>query len=132
MDYPFKNYWFWVVLVLVVGVSFFYISFNLPASDSGDSARLTIKFDANDTRIFEGPVVKDMTALQALLSASRGGGFDVRYSLDKDGVVNLASIGSSFNGAKSWHFYLNGELMMAGELDKTIIKKGDLIEVRYE
>lgn len=132
VDYPFKNYWFWVVVVLVVGISFFYITFNLPVSNSGDSARLTIKFDANDTRAFEGPVTKDMTALQALLSASRGGGFDVRYSLDKNGGVNLASIGKSSNGAKSWHFYLNGELLKAGELDKVIIKKGDLIEARYE
>lgn len=132
MDYPFKNYWFWVVAVLIVGVSFFYITFNLPFSSSGDSARLTIKFDANNARTFEGPVVKDMTALQALLSASRGGGFDVRYSLGKDGSVNLASIGKSFNGAKSWHFYLNGESIKAGELDKVIIKKGDLIEARYE
>ncbi len=132
MDYPFKNYWFWVVAVLVVGISFFYITFDLPASNGGDSARLVIKFDANGARTFEGPVVKDMTVLQALLSASRGGGFDIRYSLDKDGGVNLASIGNSFNGAKSWHFYLNGELINAGELDKVIIEKGDLIEARYE
>ena len=132
MDYPFKNYWFWVVVVLGVGVSFFYITFNLPVSNSGDSARLVIKFNANDTRTFEGSVVKDMTALQALLSASRGGGFDVRYSLDKDGSVNLASIGKSFNGAKNWHFYLNGGLIKAGELDKVKIKKGDLIEAKYE
>ena len=142
MDYPFRNYWFWVVLVLVIGIFFFYITFNLPASpklqrgepvsNSGDSARLVVKFGENDTRTFEGLVVKDMTVLQALLSASRGGGFDVRYYLDKDGSVNLASIGSSFNGAKSWHFYLNSELITAGELDKVRINKGDLIEARYE
>ena len=132
MDYPFKNYWFWVVLILVVGISFFYIAFNLPVSDSGDSARLIINFDTNNGRTFEGPIIKNMTALQALLAASRGNDFDVRYSLDKDGNVNLASIGDSFNGAKSWHFYLNGELLTAGELDKTRIKKGDLIEARYE
>lgn len=132
MDYPFKNYWFWVVAVLVVGVSFFYISFNLPASRSGDSARLTIKFDTKNARTFEGPVVKNMTVLQALNSASRGGGFDVRYSLDKNGGVNLASIGTSFNGAKSWHFYINGKLLQAEELDKARIKNGDVIEARYE
>lgn len=131
-NYPFRNYWFWVVVILVVGVSFFYITFNLPASNGGDSARLTIKFDANDTRAFEGPVIKDMTILQALNSASRGGDLDIRYSLGKDGSVNLASIGGSFNGAKSWHFYLNGELIKTGELDKVRIKKGDLIEARYE
>ena len=123
-----KNYWFWVIVILIIGISFFY----LPVPGSDKPARLTIKFDPNDTRTFEGSVVKDMTVLQALLSASRGGGFDVRYSLGKDGSVNLASIDKSFNGAKSWHLYLNGELIKAGELDKVIIKKGDLIEARYE
>ena len=132
MDYPFKNYWFWVVAVLVVGISFFYITFSLPASNGGDSARLVIKFDANNARTFEGPVVKDMTVLQALLSASRGGDFDVRYSLDKNSGVNLASIDHLSNGAKSWHFYLNGGLIKAGELDKVIIERGDLIEARHE
>ncbi len=131
-DYPFKNYWFWVVLILVIGISFFYVTFNLPVSNPGDSARLTIKFGDGQTRAFEGAVEKDMTVLQALNSASRGGGFDVRYSLGKDGSVNLASIDSLFNGAKSWHFYLNGGLIEAGELDKVRIKKGDLIEARYE
>ncbi len=131
-NYPFRNYWFWVVLVLAVGISFFYITFNLPASNGGDSARLVIKFGENDARTFEGPVVKDMTALQALLSASNGGGFDVRYSLGKDGNVNLASIDGAMNGPKNWHFYLNGELVKTGELDKVRIKKGDLIEARYE
>ena len=131
-NYPFKNYWFWVVLILVVGVSFFYITFNLPASNGGDSARLTIKFGDGQTRVFEGAIEKDMTVLRALNSASRGGGFDVRYSLDKNGGVNLASIGNAINGPKNWHFYLNGELIKTGELDKVRINKGDLIEARYE
>ncbi len=131
-NYPFKNYWFWVVLILVVGISFFYVTFKLPASNLGDSARLTIKFGDGQTRAFEGAVEKDMTVLQALNSASRGGGFDLRYFLDKSGDVNLASIDGAINGPKNWHFYLNSELIKVRELDKVGIKKGDLIEARYE
>lgn len=130
-NYPFKNYWFWVVAVLVVGVSFFYITFNLPASDGGDSARLTIKFDGK-TRAFEGPVEGSTTVLRALIYASFGGNFDIKYSLDKNGSVSLASIGDAVNGPKNWRFYLNGELIRAEELDKIRVKKGDLIEARYE
>ena len=132
MDYPFKNYWFWVVLVLVVGISFFYVTFNLPTSSPGNSAKLTIKFDGNKARTFEGPVEKNMTVLQALLSASRAGSFDFRYFLDKSGSVNLASINGAVNGPKSWHFYLNNELMDIRDISKIMIKSGDFIEARYE
>jgi hypothetical protein len=132
MDYPFKNYWFWVVVVLAVGISFFYITFNLPASNPGDLARMTIKFDKDNARAFEGPVDKDMTVLQALLSASRGGSFDFRYSLNKNGYVNLASINGATNGPKSWRFYLNGNPVKTEEIGKIKIKNGDLIEARYE
>jgi len=131
-NYPFKNYWFWVVAVLVVGISFFYIAFSLPASNSGDSARVTIRFNSAKVRAFEGSVEGNMTVLQALLSASRGGGFDIRYFLGKSGDVNLASIGEAANGQKNWHFYLNGNPVKTEEIDRVKIKKGDSIEARYE
>ena len=132
-NYPFvKNYWFWVVAILVVSISFFYVTFNLPVSGLGDSARLTIRFNKNNARAFEGPADKNATVLQALFSASRGGNFDFRYSLDKNGFVNLASIDGAVNGSKNWHFYLNGALIKTGEIDKIKIKNGDLIEARYE
>ncbi len=132
MDYPFKNYWFWVVAVLVTGVSFFYISFDLPLPNSGNLARLTIEFGKDNVKMFEGPVGDDMTVLQALNSSSSGGGFDLRYSLDENGNVNLASINGAINGPKNWHFYLNGELIEVGKLGKIKISGGDSIEVRYE
>jgi hypothetical protein len=131
-SHPFKNYWFWVVAVLVIGVSFFYVSFDLPASNSRNLARLTIEFDKDNVKTFEGPVVDGMTVLQALNSASLGGGFDFRYSLDKDGSVSLASIGGAVNGPKNWHFFLNGKLIEIEKLDKIKISGGDSIEARYE
>lgn len=127
-----KNYWFWVFLILVIGVFFFYATLNLPVSSSEDSARLTIKFDGDKMRIFEGPVRKDMTVLQALISASYGGSFDFRYSLDKNGNVNLTSIDGAFNGPKNWHFFLNSKPVDTRELGKIMIKSEDLIEARYE
>lgn len=131
-NYPFKNYWFWVVIVLAVGISFFYMTFNLPASNPGNLARLTIKFDKDNARAFEGPVDENMTALQALIYASYGGSFDFRYFLDKNGYINLASIDGATNGPKNWHFYLNGKWVEAGEIGKIKIKNGDSIEARYE
>ena len=123
-----KNYWFWVVVILIVGAFFFY----LPVPGSDKPARLTIRFDDGKVRAFEGPVEKNMTVLQALISASYGGGFDLRYSLNEDGSINLASINSTINGPKKWHLYLNGELIGAEEMNRVKIKKGDSIEARYE
>lgn len=119
-------------MILIVGISFFYLTFNLPGSNTANSARVTIKFDSAKVRAFEGPVEGNMTVLQALLFASRGGDFDVRYFLSKDGNVNLASIGETVNGQKSWHFYLNGNPVKTEEIVKIKIKSGDLVEARYE
>jgi hypothetical protein len=123
-----KNYWFWVAVILAVGVFFFYV----PVPGSNKPARLTIKFEEGKVRAFEGPVEGDMTILKALLSASRGGGFDVRYYLDEDGNINLLSIDQSVNGPKKWSFYLNGGSVRTEDIDKVKIKKGDLIEAIYE
>jgi len=123
----FKNYWFWVVVILVVGILFFY----LPMPGFDKPAQLTIKFNDGNVRTFEGPVEGDMTILQALLSASRGGDFDVKYSLNGNNV-NLASIGNVVNGPKEWHFYLNGQEVRTADIGTTQIKRGDLIEARYE
>lgn len=123
-----KNYWFWVVAVLIIGAFFLYVP--IPGSDK--PARLTIKFDDGKVRAFEGPVIENMTVLQALLSASYGGDFDVRYSFNKDGSINLSSINGVANGPKMWNFYLNGEPIRSGDINKVKIKKGDSIEVKYE
>jgi len=123
-----KNYWFWVVVVLIIGAFFLYV----PVPGFDKPARLTIKFDDGKVRAFEGPVVENMTVLQALLSASYGGNFDVRYSLNEDGSINLSSINGMTNGPKRWNFYLNGKLIGSGEISKVKIRKGDSIEARYE
>ena len=123
-----KNYWFWVVMILIIGAFFLYV----PVPGSDKPARLTIKFDDGRARAFEGPVIENMTVLQALLSASYGGSFDVKYSLNEDGSINLSSINGTANGPKKWNFYLNGEPIGSGEINKVKIKKGDSIEARYE
>jgi hypothetical protein len=123
-----KNYWFWVIVILIAGIFFFY----LPVPGSNKPARLTIKFDGSRVRTFEGPVVENMTILQALLSASYGGNFDVRYSMNEDGSINIISISGLTNGLGRWDFYLNGKPVGRGEINKVKIKKGDLIEARYE
>ncbi|MEK7154242.1 MAG: hypothetical protein AAB792_01665 [Patescibacteria group bacterium] len=128
-NYPIlKSYWFWVIAVLVVGTLFFY----LPAPGSNEPARLTIRFDDGRARAFEGPVEEDTTVLQALISASSGGDFDLRYSLDEGNNVNLASIDGAFGGTKKWHFYLNGQSVRTEDISRIKIKKGDSIEAKYE
>lgn len=127
-----KNYWFWVFMILVIGAFFFYVAFDSPTFHYGGSARLTMKFGQAKIRAFEGPVDEGMTILRALISSSYGGNFNFRYSLDKDGNVNLASIDGAINGPKSWHFFLNNEPIDVKELSKIRIKSKDLIEARYE
>ncbi|MBI2063840.1 MAG: hypothetical protein HYT65_02510 [Candidatus Yanofskybacteria bacterium] len=120
-----------VVAVLVLGAVFFYLKFNMPETNA--EAQLVINFENGERKQFEGPVIGDMTILEALHASSRGDDFELRYSIQKDGVVVLAKIGDAINfGNQSWHFYLNGESVNTGDINKIKIKTGDLIEVKYE
>ena len=92
-----------------------------------------INFKNGESRKFEGPVAADMTILEALHSSSLEGGFELRYSIQKDGGVTLAKIDGAINiGNKSWYFYLNKKPISAADIDKIKIKAGDLIEAKYE
>lgn len=127
----YKNYWFWILVIIVVSIFFFYIDFSkiVPMD-----ARLTVKFDDKSAKIFEGSVIQDMTILEAMEAASRGDNFRINYFIDKQGDVNLASIGAIANGSngKNWHFYLNKKLIETKQIDKIKIGRGDLIEVVFE
>lgn len=126
-----KNYWFWVAAIVVGAVFIFYFRFDLPSAAT--QAGMTIYFENGETRKFAGPVESDMTILEALYSASVNNGFDFRYSIDKNGVLQIAKIGSAINfGNRSWHFYLNGRQVDTGNINNIKIKVGDSIEVKYE
>ena len=126
-----KKYGVFVGTIAILVVSLFYLKINLPVS--GSQAQLTINFDGVKSRIFEGPVIDDMTVLQALYASSLDGKFDVRYALQDGGAVALARIDGMINVSnKSWHFYLNKKLINTADINKIKIKAGDFIEAKYE
>jgi hypothetical protein len=141
-----KNYWFWVVVIVLAGVAFFYlklpvvprptVSSTKPSPSSivtSGKARLVIYFGDGTARTFEGNVSQDMTILQSLDSASMGAGFDLKYSIAKNGSVNLESIDGAVNMApKKWSFYLNQKAVPSTDLNMVKIQNGDLIEAKYE
>ncbi len=97
------------------------------------TASLVLVFDPDKKRIFQGPVVEDMTVLEALNSSAIGGGFEIKYWVAGNGDVNLAAIGGeTSNGVDRWRFYLNRQPVWAGDIGRIIIRKHDLIEARFE
>ncbi len=130
----FKNFWFWVVLVLVIGAGF-YLKINLPSSKTvlSQQARLVVDLGGGKKRVFEAVLHEDTTVLRALYSASSNDGLNFRYYINKNGdIVLMSMLGAiDFKGA-SWHFYFNQMLIKTAELDRVRVRTGDLIEARYE
>lgn len=133
MDQNFiKNYWFWVVVILVFSVSMFYVKLDLP-SPAVSQASLIVNFGDDKIRQFEGPAEQDTTILQALYSSSMGGNFEFIYSVDQNNHAVVASIGGiPNNGVGVWNFYLNKTKVPTEEISVTKVQAGDLVEVKYE
>ncbi|MEK7151648.1 MAG: hypothetical protein AAB784_02975 [Patescibacteria group bacterium] len=126
-----KKYWFIVGGIVVACVFIFYIKLDLPKNVTG--ASLGIHFEDGQIRKFEGSVESNMTILEALYSASVVGDFEVKYFLDKDGKTNLLSIDDLINGPdKNWQAYLNDVLISTYDLNKTKLRPGDNIVIKYE
>ena len=102
---------------------------------AGESSLVLDEGD-NNQRKFQGPVIANMSILSALLASKNGGGitFDFKYNLREDGSVILNSINEkiSGDGSKTWIFYLNGNPVATEDINKTMIKPGDLIVAKYE
>lgn len=129
-----KNYWIWVAVVLVAGSFLLFFKFDMSVDKSAGSniGTLIIYFE-DGKRKFEGPVESEMTVLETMQFASMGGSFDFRYFLDEKNGVVVSSIGENLNmGSKSWYFYLNGKSIPVRDINKTEVKPGDAIEVKYE
>lgn len=119
-----------MVVILTIAV-FFYLKFNLPAAST--EAEMVISFENGESRKFRGPVIADMTILEALHSSSLGGDFELRYSIMPDRTVSLAKIDGAINpGNRVWQIYLNKKQVNAVDIDKIKIRAGDLVEVKYE
>lgn len=135
VDKLIKNRDFWVmVVVIILGLysGFFSDLFN-PVFNQSNMAKIEIDYDGRK-RAFEGEIIFEMSVLDALLAASRGGNFEVRYAIIKDATDILKINGLAEDGlnGKNWDFYLNGQKINADGIHKVRIKSGDKILVRFE
>lgn len=128
------------IILIATGVSLALYLYFLKYGPSGNFSSLTgesslILDEGNgNQRKFQGPVIDRMSILSALLASKNGGEITFKYSIQKNGSVVLSSINNkiSQDGNREWMFYLNGTLVAAENINKTIIKPGDLIIVKYE
>ena len=85
-------------------------------------------------RMFEGEVIENMTVLDALVVSSNAGKIELKYSVSADGKVFISGL-DGYNrttNPKKLVFYLNGFKIYDEQINSTIIKPGDNIEVRLE
>ncbi len=127
---------FWLIVIILVFV--FYAGFfnNLlksPIFTPLNTARLEIDYGER-RRAFEGEIMSKMSVLDALLAASRGGDFEVRYAVLRNNTDIMQINGLTEDGlnGKSWSFYLNGQKVETGQIHKTQVKAGDKISVKFE
>lgn len=130
-----RDFWL-VILILVYG---FYsglfadlLDYSISRLGYSNTARIEIDYGTK-RRAFEGEILSDMSLLDALLAASRGGSFEVRYSLLND-QTDIMKIGESTEDGLDgqWHFYLNRKEIRADELHKIKIKPGDRILAEFK
>lgn len=95
-------------------------------------ARLEVDYGER-RRAFEGETTPEMSVLDALLAASRGGDFEVRYAILEDAADIMRINGFTEDGLDGeWFFYLNGRKIEAAEIHKIRIKSGDKILIKFE
>ena len=126
-----------VVLILIYG---FYsglfgglFGFGTDRGYFSKPARIEIDY-GTERRAFEGEVFSGMSVLDALLAASRGGNFEIRYALlnDATDIMGIGGLIEDGLDAKRWHFYLNDEVIEASEIHKIKLESGDKISVKFE
>lgn len=121
---------FWLVVIVVIFG--FYSGFFQGLFSSVNMARLEIDFGER-RRVFEGELTPEMSVLDALLAASRGGDFEVRYAILEDAADIMRINGFTEDGLDGeWFFYLNGRKIEAAEIHKIRVKSGDKILVKFE
>ena len=123
-----------MLLAILIGVIYLTkLSLNLPDSNTVGLATLAINLET-EKRLFEGEVVKDMTMLDALNAAVSVGNIKLNYTVDKSGNVDIIKIDGHTNGIsdKYFVFYLNSKEVSSEKLNKTTVRNGDRIEIRFK
>ncbi len=123
-----------IIFFLGLVVLFNIIKIPFPQGSQKNTAGLILNWGDGSSRKFEGPVIDGMTILEAIQSSAESGNFEVDYSYDKAGHLQLKLLAGKLNQAdgKSWHFYLNKKYVNTQDIGNFVIKKYDIIEVRYE
>jgi len=123
------------IIALLVIASLFKVTVDNLKEDRGNNglATLAINFD-NLKRSFEGEVIENMTILDALNMAMAAGEIKLNYALDENNQTSIMEINDHMNKVGNTHFtfYLNGKLVDSRDLNKTRIKAGDEIVIKYE
>lgn len=123
-----RNLWL-ITLILVLG---FYTGFFKDLFLNSSSGYLEIDY-GKEKRAFRGELPWQMSVLDALLAASRGGSFEIRYAILKDKTDIMEIDGLAEDGLDgNWSFYLNGRKIETSEIHKVKIKPGDKILIKLE
>lgn len=95
-------------------------------------ARIEIDYGSNK-RAFEGEALPDMSVLDALLAAGRGGDFEIRYALlnDRTDIMKIEDFTEDGLDGQ-WRFYLNKKEVLADQIHKIKIKPGDKILAKFK
>lgn len=119
-------------LVIIVAALGFYTGLFQDIFSSSSLARLEIDY-GESRRAFEGEIVSKMSVLDALLAASRGGNFEVRYAILKDNTDIMKINGLAEDGLDgNWKFYLNGRKIETTKIHKVRVRPGDKVLVKFE
>lgn len=133
----FKSRDFWLAIAILIygfysGLFSDFLSYSINGLGFSNAARIEFDYGTKQ-RAFKGDVSPDMSLLDALLAASRGGSFEIRYALlgDKTDIMKIED--SAEDGLDGqWHFYLNKKEVRADELHKIKIKPGDKILAEFK
>lgn len=135
-----KNRDFWLAAAIVIlgfYTGFFRGLFEAPERKQAFSpsriAYLEIDY-GQKLRAFEGELMNDMSVLDGLLAASRGGRFEVRYAIigGETDIFKINGLVEDGMNQKNWNFYLNGQRVETGLIHEIAIKSGDKISVKFE
>ena len=97
-------------------------------SSSNNTATLILTLK-NSRRMFQGETTDSMTVLDALVASTRNSKIPIKYSLNKDNNVAIATIGDN-KSSENIEISLNSQGVNNKDINRIFIKPGDEIEIK--
>ncbi|MEX2090988.1 MAG: hypothetical protein WD989_02595 [Candidatus Paceibacterota bacterium] len=124
------------IVVLLILASAFKVSVDQLKDETENNnglATLAINFET-ENRLFEGEVYDGMTVLDALNIAMGVGKIKLNYVLDDENQTWFMEIDGHINGLVNKHFtfYINEKLADSRDMNRTKLKPGDSVVIKYE